>query len=59
MPKPFRYILVLGLFMSPLFVLIGLLCCCFDDEVEPTYVKTVEKPQVKATKTTPTREKIE
>ena len=44
-PRPFRYILVIGLFLSPIIVLISLLCCCFEDEVsEP--VRTQVKPKV-------------
>ena len=44
-PKAVRYLLVGGFFLSPLFVLIALLCCCFDDEpVRPEPAKQVRQP---------------
>jgi hypothetical protein len=56
-PKTLRYIIVLGLFMSPLIVLIGLLCCCFDEE--PDQPKTLVSGKTEKAKTAPAREKID
>ena len=35
-PRPFRYLIVLSLFFSPIIVLVSMLCCCFEDEPQPT-----------------------